>query len=119
MDEANTMITIGSSTVRTPSDMRVSFLDVQNVERNAAGLAVIDRIARKKRVSMSWNYISNSDLSTVLSAISGIYFNLTYPEASGAVTISCYVEMFEAGLQKYSGGAAVGWKDTKLEVIER
>ena len=113
------MITIGASTVRTPSDMRVSFLDVQNVERNAAGLAVIDRIARKKRVSMSWNYISNSDLSTILTALAPVYFNITYPEASGAVTISCYVEMFEAGLQKYSGGAAVGWKDTKLEVIER
>lgn len=113
------MITLGSSSVKTPSEMTVSFVDRQTVETNAAGLSVIDRIARKRKVNLKWSYISNSDLSTVITAIAPVYFNLIYPEPSGAVTISCYVENFEAGLQKYAGSAAVGWQDAKLDLMER
>ncbi len=113
------MITINSSTIKTPSETIVSFVDVQTIERNAAGLAVIDRLARKRKVSMRWKYLSNSDLSTIMTAIASAYFNVVYPEPSGAMTISCYTEVFETGLQKYSGSAAVGWQDIKLDVIER
>jgi hypothetical protein len=117
------MMSIAGSSVKTPSKFRVSYEDVRTMDNNAAGLAVIDRLARKRRISAEWRYLSNSDMNTIATKAgkTSPLFSVTYydPDDGASKTITCFLVNFEMGMQRYASSAAVGWEDVKLEVREQ
>ena len=117
------MMSIGGSEVKTPSRLTVSYEDVGTKDSNAAGLMVIDRLARKRKLSAEWRYLSNSDMNTIATKAgeTSPVFSVTYydPEDGASKTINCFIINFEMGMQRYAGSAAVGWEDVKLEVREQ
>ena len=65
-------------------------------------------------------YLSQANLSTLLQAISGIFFTVEYPDPQdGALkTGSFYSGDKTAGAIDYKNGV-VRWKDCKFNLIER
>lgn len=114
------MLSLAGTSVRTPSLLRVVFTNVAKIEQNAAGLTVMDRLARKRKLEIEWAYLTNAQMSTIASKVTAPFFSVSYydPE-SGAKTITCRAENFETGVQRYTGSAAVGWQDVKMELIEQ
>lgn len=114
------MLSLAGTSVRTPSLLRVVFSNIAKIEHNAAGMTVMDRLARKRRLEIQWAYLTNAQMSTIAGKVTAPFFSVSYydPE-SGAKTITCRVENFETGMQRYAGSAAVGWQDVKLELIEQ
>ena len=115
------MFSLAGTSVRTPSLLRVGFANIAKIEHNAAGLTVMDRLARKRRLEVEWRYLTNAQMGTIASNVTSPFFTVSYydPETSAAKTITCRVENFETGMQRYTGSAAVGWQDVKLELIEQ
>lgn len=114
------MLSLAGTSVRAPSLLRVGFSNIAKIEHNAAGLTVMDRLARKRRLEVEWRYLTNAQMSTIAGKVTAPFFSVSYydPE-SGEKTITCRVENFETGMQRYAGSAAVGWQDVKLELIEQ
>ena len=61
--------------------------------RNANGNLVRDRVAVKRKVNCSWNWLSVSDASTLLTAVEDEFFEMTYldPKAGKELTLTFYV----------------------------
>lgn len=114
------MLSLAGTTVRTPSSLRVVFSNIAKIEQNAAGLTVMDRLARKRRLEIEWAYLTNTQMTLIAGKVTAPFFLVSYydPE-SGAKTITCRSENFETGIQRYAGSAAIGWADVKLELIEQ
>ena len=116
------MLKINGVTVKTPSSLVVSIRNVgSRVDINAAGNSVMDRTGRKRRLDLRWRYLTNTEMSAIVNNAADAFFSVTYydPEGMSSKTLTCYVEHFEFGMQRYSGAAAVGWEDARLELMER
>ena len=114
------MLKINGVTVKTPSSLVVSIRNVgSRVDINAAGNSVMDRTGRKRRLDLRWRYLTNTEMNAIVTNAANAFFSVTYYDPEGAKTLTCYVEHFEFGMQRYSGTAAVGWEDARLELMER
>lgn len=96
-------------------------MDLTKAERNANGTMIIERIATKRKIEMSWTYLSSADLSTLLTAIgTNIFFTVAYPDpvTESERTGTFYVGDRKAGAIDYQNGV-VRWKDIGFNFIEQ
>jgi len=114
------MIKVNNAAIATPSSYSVSINDLSKADRNANGLMIIERIATKRKLEMSWDYLSQSQLATLLAAISDVFFTVEYPDPQdGAMkTGTFYVGDRNAGAIDYRNNT-MRWKDIKFNFIER
>lgn len=114
------MIKVNGVTIPTPSTYQVSLQDISKAERNANGLMILERITTKRKIEMSWAYLSQSDLSKLLQAVSGVFFTVQYldPEDGALKTGEFYCGDRSAGAIDYKNNV-IRWKDCKFNVIER
>jgi hypothetical protein len=94
--------------------------DISNAQRNANGLMIIERIATKRTISISYAYLDASTLSSVLSKVAGTSFNVTYldPQTNGMRTGSFYCGDRSLGMLDFYSNVP-RYKDIKFELIER
>jgi len=104
----------------TPTDYQVSINDISKAERSALGVMVIERVATKRTIALSYVYLSASDLSTILNSVSDVFFDVTYvdPQTGGNRTASFYVGDRNVGMIDFIKGIA-RYKDCKFTLIER
>ena len=76
------MFSLAGTTVRTPSLLRVGFANIAKIEHNAAGLTVMDRLARKRRLEVEWRYLTNAQMSTIAGKVTAPFFSVSYYETS-------------------------------------
>jgi hypothetical protein len=69
---------INGRTITSPTDINYSYEELDKVERTIDGTMVIDEIGKKKKIEVSWNYLTKEDM-TILN---------TEASASGFVTIN-------------------------------
>ncbi|MHB8077424.1 DUF6711 family protein [Desulfosporosinus fructosivorans] len=114
------MIKINSVAIPTPSAFQVGIQDISKAERNANGLMIIERIATKRKLELSWSYLSQSSLASLLQAVSGVFFTVEYPDPqTGALnTGTFYVGDRKADAIDYQGNT-MRWKDVKFSLVER
>jgi len=115
------MITVGGVSISTPSDFSVGVMDLSKAERNANGKIIIERIATKRKLEMSWKYLSNASISALLTAISAsVFFTVVYPDPLTGSNRSgtFYVGDRNAGMIDYTAGTP-RWKDVKFNFIEQ
>lgn len=96
-------------------------MDITKSDRVARGTMVIERITTKRKLEMSWNYLSQANLTSLIAALStDIFFTVTYPDPLLGTnnTITCYVGDRTVGMMKYQDGVPI-WKDFKANVIEQ
>lgn len=120
-----TMITVGS-TALTPNPSQVS-VDVYDLDDGATttrtmdGLLHRDRIAVKRKLSMSWDLLTGAQLSDILSAMSATFFNVTYPDplTNSNQTKTFYVGDRSNPVGVVSPAGAVLWQGISFNLIER
>ena len=115
------VLQIGGNTVPAPSVLYVVISDIKTEERNAAGSSVIDTIAAgKRRIECDWAYVTNANLATLLGAVSGATFSVTYfdPIDNAAKTITCTVGERTVGALMYKSNAPV-WGNVKMTFTEQ
>lgn len=114
------MIIVNGVAIPTPSTYQVGIQDLSKAERNANGTMIIERIATKRKLEMSWAYLSQSDLSNLLQAVSGVFFTVRYPDPQDGTlkTGTFYAGDRSSGMIDYKSGIA-RYKDVKFNVIEQ
>lgn len=114
------MLTIGGQTIPTPSDYTVGIQDISKAERNARGDMIIERIATKRKLELAWKHLSKSDLQRVFSAVSPVFFSVSYvdPQTDSTQTGMFYSGDRSVGALDYVGGD-IRWKDIKFNLIEK
>ena len=114
------MIKINGVDISTPSKVSVGIYDVsKSADRNAAGDILIDRVAVKRKLECEWPALDNSSMSALLSAVTDVFFTVTYPDPlTGAdKTITCYVGDRTAPMYKYNGTPL--WEGLRMNFIEK
>jgi hypothetical protein len=103
----------------TPSDLQWGIQDLSKAERNANGTMIIERIATKRKLEISYNYLSRSDLSKVLNAVAPVSFSVTYmdPQTDSMRTGNFYSGDRSVGFLDYYKGIP-RYKDVKFNLIE-
>lgn len=67
--------------VKTPKSLKVSIQDIDGqTTRTAAGTMIRDRITVKRKIECEWGPLSSSESRTILNAISGEFFTVSYPD---------------------------------------
>lgn len=114
------MIKIDGITIPTPSDYQVGIMDISKAERNARGNLIIERIATKRKIEMSWKYLDKWDLSKLFNLVSPVFFKVEYidPQDNVLKTGTFYAGDRKAGALDYRNGD-IRYKDIKFNIIER
>lgn len=113
------LIKVNGVAFPNPSSYKVGVMDISKAERNANGRMVIDIIATKVKLEMSWNYLTEQQLSKILTAIKGNTFNVEYldPRTNSRQTRLFYVGDRQAGMYSYCKGKPL-WTDIGFNFIE-
>lgn len=114
------MLTIAGTTVATPSEVKVGRFDLTKSSRTASGKMVMDIIATKRRVDCTWKMLSDSDLKLIIDTITAHkpFFSLTYPDAGGTATITCYAGDINTSLWHTKNGVRY-WEEVTIPFIEQ
>jgi len=114
------LIKINGVEIPTPSEYSTGIQDISNAERNANGTMIIERIATKRKIEMSWGVLTREETNVLLNAVSPVFFNVEYidPQEGTLKTGTFYcgnrggpMLTFEKGIPKY--------KNIKFNIIER
>lgn len=114
------MIKIDGITIPTPSDYTVGIMDLSKAERNARGTLILERIATKRKIELSWNYLDKDKLSQLLNLVSPVFFQVEYidPQDNRRKTGTFYAGDRKVGALDYRNGV-IRYKDIKFNIIER
>lgn len=114
------IVTVGSTALPDPSKMSVSVLDISNAERNANGLMTIDRVATKRKISIEWPALSPANMSTILGAITSIFFSVSYPDPlTGSVQTKTFYVGDRTAPMCYDRSGTILWEGLKMDFIEQ
>lgn len=113
------MIKINGFQIPTPSDYRWGLMDISKAERNARGTMIIERIATKRKLELSWLYLSKAELQQVLNAVSPVSFSVEYPDPqTGSLRSGAfYCGDRNVGALDYVDGK-IRYKEVSFNVVE-
>jgi hypothetical protein len=114
------ILKINGIDIPTPSDYNPGIMDLSKAERNANGTMIIERIATKRKLELSWKYLSQQEMSLILTAISPVFFSVEYidPQEGGLKTGTFYAGDRNCLAFRYKTGV-LEYKDIKFSLIER
>ncbi len=106
--------------VFTPFSYKVGIYDISDAKRNAFGDILIDRIATKRKLELTWRYLDREELARLLAAVRPIFFQVTYPdpEENMEKTGTFYVGDRFVNAFDYKNGK-IRWRDISFNLIER
>lgn len=113
---------INGKTIKPPTEISFSFENLDKEERTLDGTMVVDLIAQKRKVDVSWEYLSKEDMA-ILSAETrnGVFVAVSYNDNStGALTTMTarpqsltYQPHFEWAKNRLI------WKSVSISFVER
>jgi hypothetical protein len=114
------MIEINNVLIPSPSTFKVGIMDISNAERNAKGTMLIDRIATKRKLDVSWRDLKGNDLAELLQLVNSVYFFVKYydPMTNRLETKTFYVGDRNIGMFSYNNGNPI-WDEISFNFIER
>lgn len=114
------MIKVNGVEIPTPSTYQPTLNDIGKADRNANGTMILEIITTKRKLEMSWSYLSQSDLAFLFQSIAGTFFTVEYPDPEDGTTKTgtFYKGDRSAGAIDYKDGV-MRWKDCKVNFIER
>lgn len=113
------LVTINGVAIATPSSYDWNIMDISNAERNAKGNIIIERINTKRKLELGWSYLTASQMSTLLQAVSNVTFSVTFVDAqtNSTMTKTMYVGDRKTGMIDFQNGVP-RYKDVKFNLIE-
>ena len=114
------MLSINGVDIATPKVFEVAVSDLDGESnRNANGELIRDRIAVKRKINLEWGPLTQSEIQTLLNAVSSVFFTVTFPDPmSGVITKTMYVGDRTSPAYQYVNGA-VKWQGLKMNFIEK
>lgn len=114
------MIKINGVDIATPKVFEVSISDIDGeTNRNANGDLIRDRITTKRKLNLEWPPLSQSEMQTLLNAVSSVFFTVTYPDPmSGVTTKTMYVGDRKAPALSYKNNEVL-WEGLTMNFIEK
>ncbi len=114
------MLSINGVAIATPKVFEVAVSDLDGESnRNANGELIRDRIAVKRKINLEWGPLSQSEIQTLLSSVSSVFFTVTFPDPmNGMTTKTMYVGDRTAPAYQYVNGQ-VKWQGLKMNFIEK
>ena len=115
------ILTINGVEVKDPKSLQVEIQDIdKESERNANGTMVRTRVATKRKISVEWSPLSNSEISKILKAMSNVFFTVKYtdPMEGKAITKTFYVGDSSAPVYSIANGRVI-FKSFSANFIEK
>lgn len=114
------MLKVNGVAIATPKTYEVIVQDFDGESnRNANGNLVRDRIAVKRKLNLEWGPLTQSEIETLLNAVSSVFFTVTYPDPQlGVVTKTMYVGDRNSPAYSCINGV-VKWSGLKMNFIEK
>lgn len=109
--------------VKAPKTFNAVVQDIDgNSSRDGNGTMHRDRITVKRKLSIAWGPLSNNEIATIMQAVSGVFFDVTYPDPqTGAqATASFYVGDRTAAAYNWNEKfSAMMWQNVGFDLIEQ
>lgn len=114
------LIKVGGTALPDPAELSVGVMDISKAERNANGFMMIERIATKRKLELKYAYVTDTELKTILQALSPAFFTVEYidPIANSVQASSFYCGDRNVGYVDYRNGIP-RYKDLTFNLIER
>jgi len=114
------LIKINGIDITAPTTYTIGIMDISKAQRNAAGTIFINRIATKRKLTLSWQFLYDYELSAILQLISDVFFDVTYvdPQTNAITTKTFYCGDRSTTAIDYTNGK-MRWKDVKFDLIEQ
>lgn len=113
------LVNIAGVDLPTPTEFQVGYMDVSKAERNASGRMIIERIATKRKLFITYGFLTRAEAAKVLNAISPTYYTVTYfdPLKQQLMTGQFYCGDRQIGFIDYQNGVP-RYKDFTFNLIE-
>ena len=107
--------------IKTPQEMQVTINDIDGeTTRNARGDMVRDRIAVKRKISLKFPPLTDSQIQTILNAVSNEFFTVEYPDpVLGITTKTFYTEDRNAPFFTHDREGTCYWSGLSFNLKER
>lgn len=114
------MIKINNIAIPKPTTCQIGIMDLTKGDRNANGLMILEKIATKRKIDLSYNFLLGTELSLLLNQISSTFFIVEYPDSqTGSLkTGTFYSGDRTAEIADYYNNTP-RWKNLKFNLIER
>lgn len=114
------VITVGGVDFPSPSDIKIGVQDINKADRNTKGTMILERITTKRKLDLSWKFMTAANLAIVLNAVSGTFFTVTYtdPVTNALRTGTFYAGDRTVGVMDIRAGVT-RYEDIKFNLIER
>lgn len=113
------MLSIGGVDVPTPSELTVNIYDITEGDRDSTGTMHIDLVATKYKVEAKWSVLTQSQMSSILNAMSSITFGISFtdPTTGFSKSINVYKGDRSVPFMMVKDGITY-YKDFKVNFIE-
>ncbi len=112
---------IDSIAIKTPTELKVGTFRITKSERLASGKMVMEIVAVKRRLDLSYTIIRDTDLKQILDLLaSKVFHDVVYPDPENgeAAAITVYVgDTGQQAGQKVDGTRY--WLDVSISLIEQ
>jgi len=114
------MLKIAGVSVKAPTDLKIGRFDLTKSGRTASGKMVMELIATKKRVDITWKMLPDNELQKIIDTITANkpFFTLEYPDAGGTKTMTCYAGDINTTLWYTKNGIRY-WEEVSIPFIEQ
>lgn len=114
------LISVSGVALPTPTEFQVGYQDISKAERNANGNMIIERIATKRKLFLTYAYLTSSELALILQKVAPAYYNVSYvdPQTNTTKTGSFYCGDRNVGFVDYINGVP-RYKELTFNLIER
>ena len=114
------MLKIAGVSVKAPTDLKIGRFDLTKSSRTASGKMVMELIAIKKRVDITWKMLPDNELQKIIDTITANkpFFSLEYPDAGGTKTMTCYAGDIVTSLWHTKNGVRY-WEEVSIGFIEQ
>jgi hypothetical protein len=113
------LVTVSGVELPTPQEFQIGYFDISKAERNASGKMIIERIATKRKLFLTYSYVTMSDAAMILKTIAPTYYTVTYFDAQDGQmkSGSFYCGDRQLGFIDYRSGVP-RYKDFSFNLIE-
>ena len=114
------MIKINGVAIATPKVFEATVSDIDGeTNRNAKGELIRDRVAVKRKINLEWGTLEQSEMSTILNAVSSVFFTVEFPDPQlGLITKTMYVGDRTSPAYSYIDNK-IKWQGLKMNFIEK
>ncbi|QYR20798.1 hypothetical protein KZ483_24060 [Paenibacillus sp. sptzw28] len=113
------IIKVGSTDLPSPSEMSFGIQDIKKAERNARGNLISELITTKRKLELSWSFLTAAQLQTILTAVAPNAFSVTYtdPITNASRTGTFYAGDRNVGVIDFMNGVP-RYKDCRFSLVE-